>query len=82
MPERELHEDRGAERQELVIKRHVLLMKTGRHADTDTEVTVLQLRTRDLIEVEILTAATAGRGEFVVTSHLADALRKLIREGS
>lgn len=29
MPERELHEDRGAERQKLVIKRHVLLMKPG-----------------------------------------------------
>ena len=80
MPERELHEDRGAERQKLVIKRHVLLMKPRRYADTDAEVSVLHLRTRDLIEVEILTASAAGRGKLVVTGHLADAFSEFIRD--
>lgn len=80
MAQHHVFENIDAELQKRIIEMHGRRMETRRRADADAEVGGLHLRAMELIEVEVLAAASAVVREILFTRGLADRIRDLSRK--
>ena len=80
MAQHHAFENIDAELQKRIIEMHGRRMKTRRRADAHAEVGGLHLRAMELIEVEVLAAATAVVSEILFARGLADRIRNLSRK--